>query len=183
VIDRLRKDEAGMGLIELIFAMAILNIVVLAMFGAFNAGQLSIQRAARVSTAETLADKQLELYRAQVYSTIGLSSSLISAAASDATHTSESAWVSSGSQLAYASCTTTAAECQPVQSSVTGPDGRVYRVDTFIRTLTSGTGGPTSGRDVKRVTVVVRRQNTGQVLSRLSTTFDKSTGCVSPNPC
>ena len=66
MIERLRKDEAGMGLIELVFAMAILNIVVLAMFGAFNAGQLSIQRAARSSTAETLADKQLELYRAQV---------------------------------------------------------------------------------------------------------------------
>ena len=183
MIERLRRDEAGLGLIELVFAMAILNIVVLAMFGAFNAGQLAIQRAARVSTAETMADKQLELYRAQVYSTIGLSSSLITAAASDSTHTGESAWVSSGSQLAYASCTTTVPECQPVQTNVTGPDGRLYRIDTFIRTLTSASGGPTSGRDVKRVTVVVRRQTTGQVLSRLSTTFDKATGCVSPSPC
>ena len=183
MIERLRTDESGFGLIELIFAMAILNIVVLAMFGAFNAGQLSIQRAARVSTAETMADKQLELYRAQVYSTIGLSNGLISASASDATHTSESAWVSSGSQLASGSCTPSATECQPVQTNVTGPDGRVYRIDTYVRTLTSGSGGPTSGRDVKRVTVVVRRQTSGQVLSRLSTTFDKATGCVSPNPC
>jgi len=183
VIERLRRDEAGIGLIELVFAMAILNIVVLAMFGAFNAGQLAIQRAARVSTAETLADKQLELYRAQVYSSIGMHSSLISAAASDATHTGDSAWVSAGSQLAYASCTTALPECKPVQTSVTGPDGRLYRVDTYVRQLTSATGGPASGRDVKRVTVVVRRQATGGVLARLSTTFDKSTGCISPNPC
>ena len=183
MIERLRREEAGLGLIELVFAMAILNIVILALFGAFNAGSLAVQRAARVSTSETLAHTQLELYRAQVYSSIGLSSSLITSAAADATHTGDAAWVAAGSQLASASCTTGVPECQPVQASVTGPDGRAYRIDTYARQLSSGGGGPTNGRDVKRVTVVVRLISTGRVLTRLSTTFDKSTGCISPNPC
>jgi type II secretory pathway pseudopilin PulG len=182
VIERLRRDEAGFGLIELVFAMAILNIVILALFGAFNAGGLAIQRAARVSTAETLADKQLELYRAQIYNSIGLSGSLITSAAADATHTGDAAWVSAASQLAYASCTTGVPECQPVQASVTGPDGRAYRVDTYVRQLSSSTGGPAIGRDVRRVTVAVRLNSSGRVLARLSTTFDKATGCVA-DPC
>lgn len=180
MIERLRRDEAGIGLVELVFAMAILNVVILALFGAFNAGSLAVQRAARVSTAETMADKQLELYRALVYDSIKLNTGLVGAA--DATHTSDSAWAG-GSQLSAATCTASAAECQPVQASVTGPDGRSYRIDTYIRQLTSGTGGPASGRDVKRVTVVVRQVATGQTLARLSSTFDKSTGCISPNPC
>jgi type II secretory pathway pseudopilin PulG len=183
VIGRLRREEAGIGLVELVFAMAIMNIVILALFGAFNAGGLAIQRAARVSTAETLADKQLELYRAQVYGTIGLEAGLISTAGSDSTHTGDAAWGSAASQLSYASCTTSVPECKPVQTSVSGPDGRLYRIDTFIRQLTSGGGWPTNGRAVKRVTVVVRRQGLTPVLARLSSTFDRSTGCISPNPC
>jgi len=182
VIARLQREQGGFGLIELVFAMAILSIVVLALFAAFNAGAFAVRRAAETSTAETMADKQMELYRALLYGNIGLSSTLISTAASDATHTGDSAWVSSASQLSVGTCTTTATECMPVQSSVTGPDTKTYRIDTYVRQLSSGAGGPTSGRDVKQATVVVRNAS-GKTLARLTTTFDKATGCVSGNAC
>ena len=171
-------EEAGFGLIELVIALAILNVVILALFATFNAGGLALQRSGRISTAETLADKQMELYRASLFSGIGLSASLITTAASDATHTADAAWVSSASQLSVASCTTTVDECKPIQTGVTGPDNRAYRVDTYVLQLTSGTGGVAGGRDVKRVTVVVRGASDNKVLARLSCTFDQATGCL-----
>jgi hypothetical protein len=82
------------------------------------------------------------------------------------------------SQVAYASCTTSLDECKPIQTGVTGPDNRAYRVDSYVRQLTSGTGGVAGGRDVKRVTVVVRGASDNKVLARLSSTFDQATGCL-----
>lgn len=174
---RLAREEGGFGLVELVIAIAILNVVILALFATFNAGSLALQRAGRISTAETVGDKQMELFRAHLYANVGLESSLVTAAAGDATHTSDAAWVSAGSQLTVASCTTSADECKPVRTGVTGADGRTYRVDTYVRQLTL-----TSGRPVKRVTVVVRGAD-GKKLARLSSTFDLATGCLSGSSC
>ena len=62
---------------------------------------------------------------------------------------------------------------------MTGPDGKSYRVDTYIRTATVD-----SGRTGKRVTVVVRRTDTLSVaaLARLSA-FDLGTGCIPNSSC
>src|SRR5438034_6512607 len=59
---RLRADE-GFGLIELLMALTILNIGILAIVAAFQAGALAISRASRTATATTVADKQMELFR------------------------------------------------------------------------------------------------------------------------
>jgi type II secretory pathway pseudopilin PulG len=185
VIARLQREEAGFGLIELVIALAVLNVVILALFATFNAGSLSLQRANLIATAETLADKQMELYRAQVYKGIGLESGLVGAV-SDTTHTGDPAWISAASQYtdnAQTGCTAVAPECQPVQASVTGADGRTYRIDSYVRALAAGSG-PANGREVKAVTVVVR-SSAGKALARLTTTFDKATGCTGKvaNPC
>jgi type II secretory pathway pseudopilin PulG len=185
---RVGRDEGGFGLVELVIAIAVLNVVILALFATFNAGSLSLQRASRISTAETIADKQMELYRAQLNSGIGLQSGLVTAAGTDSTHTGDAAWVSAGAQYtddAETGCTGSLDECKPVQTGVSGPDGRSYRIDTYVRELSSGAGGPTSGRDVKRVTVVVRAEKDGKLLARLSSTFDQATGCLGTlaEPC
>jgi phosphoserine phosphatase len=95
--------------------------------------------------------------------------------------------VSQGSQTSVTACAASAApECQPTQSSITGPDGFQYRIDTYIRTLTSAGGGIASGRTVKRVVVTVRKHdNLTTVLARMTGTFDQSTGCdgSGTNPC
>jgi hypothetical protein len=60
--------------------------------------------------------------------------------------------------------------------TVTGADGRSYRVDTYItwKAITNSNG--TTGRDAKLVTIVVRDSTTSRVFARVSSTFDLSTG-------
>ena len=79
--------------------------------------------------------------------------------------------MSAASQLTAGTCATSLDECKPIRTNVAGADGRTYRVDTYVRQVTL-----TSGRPVKRVTVVVRGAD-GKKLARLSSTFDLATGC------
>ena len=62
----LRRD-GGFGLIELLIAMTMLNIGLLAVVAAFSSGIVSLNRASRITTAAVLADGQMELYRALTY--------------------------------------------------------------------------------------------------------------------
>ena len=73
---RARKQD-GFGLIELLMAMTILNIGLLAIVAAFNSGAVAIRRASRISTASALADSQMELYRALTYTSIALDSTTL----------------------------------------------------------------------------------------------------------
>jgi type II secretory pathway pseudopilin PulG len=57
------RDESGMGLIELLIAMVILNIGLFAVVGVFNGATVAISRAATISSATAVADKQMETYR------------------------------------------------------------------------------------------------------------------------
>src|SRR6185369_9320950 len=72
--------EQGFGLIELLMAMVMLNIGILAIVGAFNSGIFALNRASKVTTASALADQQMELYRALTYSAIALDSTTLSSA-------------------------------------------------------------------------------------------------------
>jgi type II secretory pathway pseudopilin PulG len=194
------RSERGMGLIELLIALTVLQIAIFAVFAMLQAGGLAILRASRVSAATTAGEQQMERYRGQLYRGIGLSSTAVATAALDATHTgtdglytddnAEDAveWnggVQEDPALAVPpslACASSPPECLPIQT-VTGPDGRSYRVDSYVRTVT-----PTSGRPVKRVTVVVRRADDLSLapLARLTHNFDKATGCVpdsTTDPC
>src|SRR5205823_3301651 len=64
--------EEGFGLIELLIAMVVMQIALLAIVGAFGAGAVGLARAGRINTAAVLADTQMELYRAMPYDAIGL---------------------------------------------------------------------------------------------------------------
>lgn len=181
MVARLRRQD-GFGLVELLIAIVVLNIAIFALFSAFNAGTFAIVRASRIATGTVVAERQLELYRALLWRHIGLDASLIGPAAGDAVHASDAA--AGDAQTASTSCTTALPQCRPIQASVAGPDGRAYRIDTYVSTLSAVTGG----RPVKRVTVVVRRADdlTVPPLARLQTTFDRSTGCVfasAVDPC
>jgi Tfp pilus assembly protein PilE len=172
VIERLRREE-GFGLIELITALVILNVAIFAMFAMFNAGVLSIARASRTTTGSILAEKQMEMYRSLGYDDVGLHVGEIASSATDTTHTSDADWISQTAQVSVAGCNASLDRCKAVRTNVSGPDGHLYRIDTYVHTTT-----PTSGRAVKQVTVIVRRQETSQVLADLTATFDQLTGCV-----
>ena len=136
IVRRIARDEDGQGIMELVIAIAIINVAILAMFAMFQAGALSVLRASRTSNGTVVAEKQAELYRAMLYADIQLNDSLVTSAASDSLHAAASEWGSSAVQVKSSSCTNTLPQCKPVQTSVTGADGRAYRVDTYIQAVT-----------------------------------------------
>jgi type II secretory pathway pseudopilin PulG len=170
------RSEGGFGLIELLMAMVILNIGILAIVASFNSGIVTLNRASKISTASALADSQMELYRAITYNSIGLDSTALGSV--DNTYKCDSALGASCPNSTAGevpvSCTASAFpnQCNPSQP-VTGPDHKKYRVDTYVVTTT-----PTNGRPLKAVTVVVRDGNTlnARPYARVTSTFDASTG-------
>jgi Tfp pilus assembly protein PilV len=164
------RDEGGFGLIELLMAMLILNIGLLAVVAAFNSGIIAVQRASRVTTASVLADQQMERYREITYANIRLDSTSATNADTDLTYRNDSARSYPTAQVT-GTCSGVPTECNPSRTA-TGADKRQYRIDTYIVEQT-----PTGGRAVKLVTVVVRdSQNLGRTYVRQASTFDQSTG-------
>jgi Tfp pilus assembly protein PilV len=153
------RDEQGFALVEMLIAIIVINVALLAILLSLTSGVASLRRSAEVSTASAVADKQLERYRALAYTSIYLDTT--SLAATDSTYQGDSAY--SASQVNQA-CSPLVAACTPSQT-LTGPDGRSYRVDTYIVSVT-----PAGGTAVKQVTVVVRRVGTTGTLARVVST-------------
>jgi Tfp pilus assembly protein PilV len=178
-VRRLRSEE-GFGLLELLMAMVMLNIGILAIVAAFNSGALALSRASRTSTASTLGDSQMELFRGIDWDNIVQKTSEWTAATGDSTWTADNVYqqnmLNPAAPKALVSTVTTcpnvnANSCDP-SFTTTGPDGRSYRVDTYLYYDT-----PTGGNQVKVITVVVRNTNDlAHSLSRQTSTFDTSTG-------
>jgi Tfp pilus assembly protein PilV len=180
VIARLRSEE-GFGLIELLISMLMLNIGILAIVAAFNSGAVALKHAGEVSTASVIADKQMELYRALKYTEIALDSASVTTANADTHYQCDTAnkidpaGACGGANqqaqvLKPAACSPLTPQCSPRQTGP-GPDGRQYRVDTYIVSQVVP-----SGRPVKLVTIVVRRGADLRALARVSSSFDQSSG-------
>lgn len=168
VLKRLRS-EGGLGLVELLMAMVMLNIGLLAVVAAFSSGIISLNRASRITTASVLADQQMELYRALTYASIRLDTTAVGT--TDQKYKDDPLLGGSTSSLITASCAGPPAECNPSRVA-TGADRKSYRVDTYIQQIT-----PTGGRPVKKVTIVVRdAANLALTFVRQASTFDQSTG-------
>jgi Tfp pilus assembly protein PilV len=165
---RLRVDQEGFGLIELLIAMVILNVGLLAIVASFQAGIITLGRASRVTTAAVLADQQMELYRAITYDSIRLAPATIPAVAPYTTDTAFNA-----SQITTPTCPGPAYPEECVASrTAPGADNKSYRVDTYIVET-----APAGGRPVKQVTIVVRDEtNLSKVYVRQASSFDQSTG-------
>ena len=165
------RAEAGMGLVELLIAMTVLAVALLALVAAFSSGALTLQRAGQTSTAAALANQQMELYRGLKYDSIRLDAGSIPAVGD--VYRSDTAYALT--QVTTPACAGPPVECD-ASRPVTGPDNRSYRVDTYIvfETLT----GPPAGRELKKVTVVVRDAETltTRGLVRTSSKFDRISG-------
>ena len=171
VLSRARSQE-GFGLIELLMAMTILNIGILALVAAFQSGAFALQRASKLSTAAALADIQMERYRALKYEEIWLDGAAVSAIPADDAYKTDATYVANPTQVTGCSGAPAPEHCQPSRN-VTGPDGKLYRVDTYIFN-----DSVASARLLKRVTIVIRdrRVLNGRALARIASTFDQSTG-------
>jgi type II secretory pathway pseudopilin PulG len=177
VVSRARNQE-GFGLIELLMAMTMLNIGILALVAAFQSGAFALQRASKISTAAAIADIQMERFRAITYTAIALDGNALTGAGgaqSDPTYTSasEPAYPGAGNQLTQTcSGSPLPNECLPIRTLI-GPDGKRYRLDTYIIN-----DSVASARLLKRVTLVVRDANklSARPLARIASTFDQATG-------
>lgn len=184
MVKRLRANEAGFGLVELIIAMSVLNIGLLALVAALNSGALALARASKLSTAAALADQQMELYRSLTFAGIALDDSTVTTLTStaneyscdDAIKVDPSQGCADTNRKAQvtATCTTPLPrECIPSQD-VTGPDGGKYRIDAYI--VQEVPGGPSAAREVKVVSIVVRNGfDLSRTYVRQQSIFDQST--------
>ncbi len=185
---RLRGEEA-FGLIELVIAMSVLNIGILAIIAAFNSGAVALKRASMISSGSAVADSQMETYRALRNCAIYLDHTQVAAAPTS--YTSDSAYSASQvldnnrsslasplSQGGVACPNTPPAAATNPHQQIVGPDHRSYWVDTYIVVTT-----PTNGEAVKQVTIVVRDPldaSNRRFIVRESSTFDYNAAPDSP---
>jgi len=168
------RSESGVGLLELLVAMVVLAVAILALIAALSDGAASLRRSGRTSTAAALADSQLELYRALKYSAIGVDATALGTANADAVYAGDHPRDSSGNlQPDFTlTCTTPLpAECNPSRTA-SASDGLRYRIDTYVTQVT-----PPGGRPGKQVTVVVRDgTRPGAALAKVASLFDPALG-------
>lgn len=233
-------------MIEMLVALSVLSIGVLAVFGLMRSGLVQIQRASTVSTAAALAESRMENFRAVKFTAIGLSDTEVAAAGSiyssdtayrtdTPTTTAQTSLTSSGTTLTVASTTgfptaapfrvkidseilivtkvtgtiwtvsrgadSTAAAAHSAGATVaqkqrahlavcgtspcttshpvetlTGADDRTYNVYTYVTWQLVENSSGTTGRNTKRVTIVVRNPTSNAELARVASTFDEATG-------
>jgi len=177
---RLRSEE-GFGLLELLMAMVMLNVGILAIVAAFNSGALALSRASKASTAATLGDTQMELFRGLKYSAIEQTTGEWNSAVADSTWTADTAYQTNmANPTAPKALVPTVTNCPNTNLNscdpsftANGPDGRSYRVDTYLYYDQPST----YGGQIKVVTVVVRAgDDLGHSLARETSTFDVTTG-------
>jgi len=146
VVRRLRSD-AGFGLIELLVAMVVTNIAVMALVAALSSSHVALVRASRISTAAAVASAQLETYRAGTYDEI-----VVTADPAPEVDTP-------GADGRLYKVSTTVIE--------TCPDGALPTGSPL-----SCAGG---GRPLKKVTVTVKEPTNSNVLVRESSAYDRLT--------
>lgn len=166
----LRKAD-GFGLVELLIALLVLNVAIFATVAAFNAGLFTLRRASRISTASSIAERQMELYRALSYGSIVLRSSTL-----DSIYTGDPQAAGQMPTVGVCPGGVPAEACEPIQATVQGGDGNPYRVDTYMHEKVPPSTSSFPGRPVKDVVVVVRDIRTHAPIVRVQSTFDKSTG-------
>jgi hypothetical protein len=77
-------------MVELLAAITILAVGLMAVFAMFQTGLMQIRRASTITTAAALGDTEMERYRAIKYESLGLDNTAVAAA--DATYESDSAY-------------------------------------------------------------------------------------------
>ena len=168
-------------MLELLMAMVMLNVGILAVVAAFSSGNAALYRASRISTAGALANKQMEAYRGLKYDNIVFVTSEWTSAIANSTYTGDTVYQTNMSNpvaphalvatVSTCPANVPASACDPSYTT-TGADHRSYRVDTYLYYDT-----PTSGQQLRAVTVVIRNpDDLTRVFARVSSTFDSSTG-------
>lgn len=195
------REEDGFGLIELVIAMSILAVGLMALVAAFSSATISVNRASGTATAAAIADSQMESFRMMIYDQVGVDTAAATLAALDTTYKNDAACYDTGTATnctqsgspavkkltppAGTTCASinvwypTTLPCTPSRT-ITGPDGKPYRIDTFVSTPAAVSSAQ---RARKSITVVVRQGGTSRVLARNTSTIDCSTAGPTVSAC
>jgi type II secretory pathway pseudopilin PulG len=160
--------ERGSLLVELVIAMTLLAVGVGALMSVYASSSVSLSHASIEGNALTVAEKQMETLRSGSYSDIALNASTIPSA-SDRYATDPPSNLTSTQRSSITSGQQTGGTISATQT-VTGPDGRHYRLDTYVFGIT-----PPSGQTALQVSVAARLvtgTSVGAVRARLVTSFD-----------
>ena len=189
-------------------AMTVMAIALTALVIVFTSSLLSMRGSSQSTTAVILADAQMETYRAMTSRDIGIDLAAGTISALDSTYKNDTACQNTSTTKTCATDGVAVAETGPTGASPTAcatintwypntkpctesrtvssattpasPDGRSYRVDTYIVQLAAVVSG-TLKRTRKQVTVVVRdSSNLARAWVRETSIFDCATGVV-PN--
>jgi type II secretory pathway pseudopilin PulG len=189
------QEQDGFLLIEVVAAMMIVSIALLAVMAGYDSAFVSLHKSGQKQVASQLAEQQLELYSALPYQDIGLSADAVAAVGTTGGSTYDALYAEntlldglwdpvnndylpSGTvnDVTMSPCASESGEdldnCAPVQN-VTGSDGRPYRIDTFIRDEPNNTAISWPERIV---TVIVRDDSSAGAdaeILREQTAFDR----------
>ena len=204
VVPRLRRDD-GFMMVELLMAITIMVIALTSLVAVFSSGIISMGGSTEQTTATLLADAQMGTFRTMLYMDVGLDLSDATVAGLDSTYIDDSACANSAASETCAangventlteptglvpdSCSqiddwySDTRPCDPsrVVDSTTAPaspDGRPYRIDTYVVLVPAVTTGSSQQDAYKEVTVVVRNGNKlSSVLARETSDFVCATG-------
>jgi type II secretory pathway pseudopilin PulG len=183
-----------MGLVELLAAMAVLTIALLALLAGYGSAFTSLRLASQKTTASELANSQMELYRALPYGSIGLDDATVSTIGDDTSPSYNALYSEDGAlagaidtsgvqapsgtvndvTLANCSSVAPAQACAPVQT-VTGNDHHSYQIESYVVDLQAASTTTGVSWTERVVTVVVRNPEAvgDPELLRISSAVDR----------
>jgi Tfp pilus assembly protein PilV len=150
------RGEEGIGLVELMIALLVLNIGIFATLGAFTSGALALRRASHVSTATAISDRYMECFR-----------DVSPTATSDSYNNIK--WPLDPTSLPAGSLCATPLTPGQQYATVPGPDSRQYSVTANV-SYEPPNQGPTS---LKLVTLTVTDVRENKLLVTSSSTFSQ----------
>jgi type II secretory pathway pseudopilin PulG len=168
--------ESGSLLIELLIAMSILAIAIGALMAVYASTILSMRHTSVEGNALTLVDKQVEMFKTRAYSELRITG----VPASGDPYVTSPPTNLSAAQKAVVSTGQVTGGTIPAIQTVTGPDNRAYRVDTYVFPLT-----PNLGQAGVQVTVAVRSVEgglPGTIRAQAVTAFDVASTQVPEGP-
>ena len=152
-------------MIELVAAMSILVIGLLAVFTMFQSGIIAIQRAGWQTTAAVLADSKMEEFRAIKYESIGLPNAQVDAA--DAVYKGDKAYTVGSTATTTTAAAMTASTTSMTVASASGfPNTNGFRVKVNYEIVRVTAGAGTTSWTVQRAvdgTVATAQPSTSNV--------------------
>lgn len=142
LVARLRNED-GIGIIELLIALLVLNVGIFATLGAFTSAASTLRRSSRVSTAAAIADQEIEALHNLKYSQIANVGPATWPNAPDGGSYTYQVVVSSGAGVQVTGGSANLEQAAVTVTSNADPLAKVTSITTFSRCTQSGLQGDT----------------------------------------